>query len=174
MHIFVSARGSLCRIYDGTRLCTNCARIQRFHPLGYSFQRKADSPICWKRCWLKVEEGAVGVGFGAPKAGALAYAKRSFCAGMLFPKCTGFTVYVFSLRPLRARIVKKCIVFKPFGLFLSEDHIPRVLVNVSNQRNWIEPLELIIRLCKQGSHVRTLSRPQISRQVSFCTRECRK
>ena len=34
-------------------------------------ERKADSPICWKRCWLRGEEGAVRVGFGAPKAGAL-------------------------------------------------------------------------------------------------------
>src|ERR1700733_14011369 len=49
MHIFVSTRGSLYWICDGTRLCTNCARIQRFHTARDSFERKADSPICWKR-----------------------------------------------------------------------------------------------------------------------------
>ena len=39
MHVFVSTRGSLCRISDGTRLCTNCARIQRFHTARDSFER---------------------------------------------------------------------------------------------------------------------------------------
>jgi len=29
--------------------CTNCARIQRFHSIRVTFERKADSPICWKR-----------------------------------------------------------------------------------------------------------------------------
>jgi hypothetical protein len=71
MHTFVSTRGSLYRISDGTRLCTNCARIQRFHTARDSFERKADSPICWKRWQLELREGAVGVEFGAPKAGAL-------------------------------------------------------------------------------------------------------
>src|SRR5208282_2063697 len=28
-------------------LCTNCARIQRFHSVRVTFERKADSPICW-------------------------------------------------------------------------------------------------------------------------------
>ena len=70
MHIFVSAKGSLYMISDGTRLCTNCARIQRFHTARDSFERKADSPICWKRWQLELREGAVGVEFGAPKAGA--------------------------------------------------------------------------------------------------------
>ena len=37
MHIFVSTRGSLCRISVGTRLCTNCARTDCFQPIGVSF-----------------------------------------------------------------------------------------------------------------------------------------
>ena len=76
MHTFVSTRGSLYRISDGTRLCTNCARIQRFHTARDSFERKADSPICWKRWQLELREGAVGVEFGAPKAGALHSKKK--------------------------------------------------------------------------------------------------
>src|SRR5258708_35332835 len=32
------------------RLCTNCARIERFQYVRVTFGRKADSPICWKRC----------------------------------------------------------------------------------------------------------------------------
>ena len=30
-------------------LCTKCARIERFQSIGVSFERKADSPIGWKR-----------------------------------------------------------------------------------------------------------------------------
>lgn len=30
-------------------LCQNCARIQRFQSIRVIFERKADSPICWKR-----------------------------------------------------------------------------------------------------------------------------
>jgi hypothetical protein len=30
-------------------LCTNCARIDRFQHIRVGFERKADSPICWKR-----------------------------------------------------------------------------------------------------------------------------
>ena len=75
MHIFASARGSLYRSSDGTRLCTNCARIQCFHAARDSFERKADSPIYWKRWQLEVRQGAVGIGFGAPKAGALAISR---------------------------------------------------------------------------------------------------
>jgi len=33
----------------GALLYQNCARIQRFHFIEDSFERKADSPICWKR-----------------------------------------------------------------------------------------------------------------------------
>jgi hypothetical protein len=35
--------------YVSHRLCTNCARIQRFHSVRVILERKADSPICWKR-----------------------------------------------------------------------------------------------------------------------------
>jgi hypothetical protein len=30
-------------------LCPNCARIERFQHIRVAFERKADSPICWKR-----------------------------------------------------------------------------------------------------------------------------
>jgi hypothetical protein len=33
----------------GAPLCTKCARMQRFHAIGDSFEREADSPVCWKR-----------------------------------------------------------------------------------------------------------------------------
>jgi hypothetical protein len=38
MHIFVSARGSLCGISVGNLLYTNCARTRRFQPIGVSFE----------------------------------------------------------------------------------------------------------------------------------------
>jgi hypothetical protein len=59
------------------RLSTNCGGIQRFQGIGDSFERKADSPSCWKRCWLRVEEGAVRVGSGAPKAGSYVPSTRA-------------------------------------------------------------------------------------------------
>ena len=34
---------------DHRSLCTNCALIHRFQRIEVSFERKADSPICWKR-----------------------------------------------------------------------------------------------------------------------------
>jgi hypothetical protein len=37
-------------IFMGNAMCTNCARIQSFHSIRVTFERKADSPICWKRC----------------------------------------------------------------------------------------------------------------------------
>jgi hypothetical protein len=44
MHIFVSARGSLCGISVGNLLCTNCARTVHervvFSLLGLAFERK--------------------------------------------------------------------------------------------------------------------------------------
>jgi hypothetical protein len=45
----VSTEGSPYRISDGLQLCTNGTRIQRFHSIRVSFERKADSPIYWKR-----------------------------------------------------------------------------------------------------------------------------
>jgi hypothetical protein len=54
------------------QLCKN----PTFSGHGDSFERKADSPICWKHCWLRVEEGAVGVGFGAPKTGSYVPSRR--------------------------------------------------------------------------------------------------
>jgi hypothetical protein len=33
----------------GIATCQNCARIQRFQLIRVIFERKADSPICWKR-----------------------------------------------------------------------------------------------------------------------------
>ena len=41
--------GRMDAAFDYCRLCTNCARIQRFHTARDSFERKADSPIDWKR-----------------------------------------------------------------------------------------------------------------------------
>ncbi len=87
MHILVSTRGSLYGIPDGTRLCTNCARIQSFHTARDSFERKADSPICWKRWQLEVREGAVRVEFGAPKAGS--YVLCQNCAKTLLIRAVG-------------------------------------------------------------------------------------
>jgi hypothetical protein len=40
MHIFVSTRGSLYGISDGTRLCTNCARTNVFIPFGFVLSEK--------------------------------------------------------------------------------------------------------------------------------------
>ena len=46
---------------DGTRLCTNCARIQRFQGIGDSFERKADSSIYWK-CWILAQLVHIHIG----------------------------------------------------------------------------------------------------------------
>src|SRR5258707_7284543 len=37
------------RSREGVLLCSNCARIQRFHSVRLTSERKADSPTCWKR-----------------------------------------------------------------------------------------------------------------------------
>ena len=53
----------------------NCAptvhKTNVFTTVRDSFKRKADSPIYWKHWQLALREGAVRVGFGAPKAGAI-------------------------------------------------------------------------------------------------------
>jgi len=43
---FLGSKGTDC---GRQSLCTNCARIQRFQSIRVIFERKADSPICWKR-----------------------------------------------------------------------------------------------------------------------------
>jgi len=50
-------------------LCTDCVRTQRFHAIGDSFEREADSPIYWKRWSLTVRDGRFGVDSGALQAG---------------------------------------------------------------------------------------------------------
>ncbi len=46
---------SLARFFSAFRkkqarhCAMDCARMQRFHAIGDSFEREADSPICWKR-----------------------------------------------------------------------------------------------------------------------------
>lgn len=53
-----------------------CAGIQAFPSIRVIFDRKADAPICWKRCYLEEADRVVGVGSCAPKAGALAEGRR--------------------------------------------------------------------------------------------------